>query len=120
MKFSDFLSESFTKNELNEARLAKYKPGSFVYYDKYETGRVGLVVVGKMKDGYVAVRVNDGYDPSIVNSFKSSDISKSVWLDRYGNVSGDKLYGTFEYAQSKNVSDFYNFLTNAEDLYDEE
>ena len=104
MKFIDYLTEQHLNRKLNEA--IKLKHGDLgTYCDKYgET--VGLLVLGELSHGYIAVKggMIGVYNPKSIKKFTINDLNACVYIDETGKVEGKYPVSVFK-------GDFDSFLS---------
>ena len=104
MKFDEYLAAQRLDKRLNEA--IKLKQGDLgTYCDKYgET--VGLLVLGELSHGYIAVKggMIGVYNPKSIKKFTINDLNACVYIDETGKVEGKYPVSVFK-------GDFNSFLS---------
>ena len=115
MNFSEFLNtrnsnNSCTSRALNES--VNFKAGDLAFYTDQYGETVGLLIIGKLMNGYIATTggMIGVYTPKSVSKFKITELGTCVWIDSNGKVNGktpvSEFKGTFD--QFMNMLDGYD------------
>ena len=115
MKFFDYLTEQRLDRNLNES--VRFKVGDLATYSDKWGETVGLLIVGKLMDGYVATTggMIGVYSPKSASRFKIDHLDTCVWIDSNGKVNGKTPVSAF-----KGTFDQFLSMLDGEDEEDEE
>lgn len=115
MKFIDYLTEQRLDGKLNEA--IKLKSGDLGTYRDMMGETIGLLVLGELSHGYIAVTggMVGVYSPKSIKKFTIDNLNACVYIDESGKVEGKYPVSVFK-------GDFNSFLSmlDGEDEEDED